>query len=173
MACASACTPAVRLGGPRQAVRPSQTAARLGSVAAVSGAAAFAAATPHSTSSRRGSSSQRFAAPRLTVAAAAPGSAGTVAVAGATGLVGTALVKQLLADGFAVRVLTRNVVSARSKLPYPGLQFVAPQQWSGAVCGCTAVVNLAGGCWRGSRRLGASFRTEQGATRLHHLAVLR
>ncbi|PSC67365.1 epimerase family SDR39U1 chloroplastic-like isoform X2 [Micractinium conductrix] len=78
------------------------------------------------------------------MAAAAPGSAGTVAVAGATGLVGTALVKQLLADGFAVRVLTRNVVSARSKLPYPGLQFVAPQQWSGAVCGCTAVVNLAG-----------------------------
>ncbi|EFN59354.1 hypothetical protein CHLNCDRAFT_10342, partial [Chlorella variabilis] len=68
----------------------------------------------------------------------------TVAVAGATGLVGGALVKQLLAEGYAVRVLTRNVVAARGKLPYPGLQFVAPAQWSAAVCGTTAVVNLAG-----------------------------
>lgn len=80
------------------------------------------------------------------MAAAAAGSTGTVAVAGATGLVGTALVKQLLASGYAVRVLTRNVVAARGKLPYPGIQFVAPQQWSEAVRGCTAVVNLAGRC---------------------------
>jgi hypothetical protein len=65
-------------------------------------------------------------------------------VAGATGLVGTALVKQLLSEGFSVRVLTRNVVSARNKLPYPGLQFVAPSQWGQAVCGTNAVVNLAG-----------------------------
>jgi NAD dependent epimerase/dehydratase family enzyme len=67
-----------------------------------------------------------------------------VAVAGATGLVGTALVKHLLSSGYSVKVLTRNVVSARNKLPYPGLQFVAPAQWSQAVCGTAAVVNLAG-----------------------------
>lgn len=85
---------------------------------------------------------QRSALP--TVAAAAAGSAGTVAVAGATGLVGSQLVQQLQSAGYAVRVLTRNVVSARNKLPYPGLQFVAPAQWSEAVCGCAAVVNLAG-----------------------------
>jgi hypothetical protein len=113
--------------------------------AALSGSAA----APAALAARRGrlasslGASGRVAAPA--VVAAAAGSAGTVAVTGATGLVGSALVKQLLADGFAVRVLTRNVVAARGKLPYPGIQFVAPAQWAEAVCGTTAVVNLAGG----------------------------
>lgn len=90
------------------------------------------------------------AAPRpVAAAAAAPGSAGNVAVAGATGLIGTVLVRQLQAQGYTVRVLARNPVAARGKLPYPGVQFVAPAQWAEAVCGCTAVVNLAGERWLG------------------------
>lgn len=98
---------------------------------------------------RSGTSSRAAAVPRAgmqpTVAsAAAPGSAGMVAVAGATGLIGTVLVRQLQAEGYTVRVLSRNPLKARGKLPYPGLQFVAPAQWAEAVCGCTAVVNLAG-----------------------------
>ena len=112
---------------------------------ALSGGGGAAALAPRSSSRSSSRAVQRLAAAPPTVAAAAPGSAGTVAVAGATGLVGGALVKQLLAEGYAVRVLTRNVVAARGKLPYPGLQFVAPAQWSAAVCGTTAVVNLAGG----------------------------
>ncbi|KAL4430790.1 hypothetical protein ABPG75_006046 [Micractinium tetrahymenae] len=128
----------------RQTPRPSTAAAGLSSrsAAALRGGAPAAAFAPRSSSSRA-AAAQRGAQPAI-VAAAAAGSAGTVAVAGATGLVGTALVKQLLASGYAVRVLTRNAVSARGKLPYPGVQFVAPPQWSEAVCGCAAVVNLAG-----------------------------
>ena len=130
----------------RQAPRPSTAATSLSSrsSAALRGGAPSAALSPRSSSSRAAAAAQRGGQPAI-VAAAAAGNAGTVAVAGATGLVGTALVKQLLASGYGVRVLTRNVVAARGKLPYPGIQFVAPQQWSEAVCGCTAVVNLAGG----------------------------
>ncbi len=83
----------------------------------------------------------------VAAAAVAPGSAGSVAIAGATGLIGTVLVRQLQAQGYTVRVLARNPVAARGKLPYPGVQFVAPAQWAEAVCGCTAVVNLAGEWW--------------------------
>ena len=123
------------------AAAASPSAARLGAAAARRGTALPA----HSGSrSSRGSAARRAAA-QPTVAAAAAGSAGSVAVAGATGLIGTVLVRQLQAEGYAVRVLTRNPAAARAKLPYPGLQFVAPPQWSEAVCGCTAVVNLAGG----------------------------
>jgi hypothetical protein len=43
-----------------------------------------------------------------------------------------------------VRVLTRDTGAARSKLPYPGLEFAPPSQWARAVVGATAVVNLAG-----------------------------
>ncbi|KAI3433684.1 hypothetical protein D9Q98_003493 [Chlorella vulgaris] len=110
--------------------------------AALSGAAPVAALQASHSRSRPAFAHSTVT--RVVAAGAAPGSAGTVVVAGATGLVGTALVKQLLSSGYSVKVLTRNVVSARNKLPYPGLQFVAPAQWSQAVCGTAAVVNLAG-----------------------------
>jgi NAD dependent epimerase/dehydratase family enzyme len=55
-----------------------------------------------------------------------------------------------------VRVITRNVNSARSKLQYPGLEFYSLAQTADAVTGADAVVNLAGepigtrcGCWKG------------------------
>eukprot|EP00887_Chlorella_sp_A99_P005637 scaffold1.g5637.t1 len=75
---------------------------------------------------------------------AALGSQGTVAVSGATGLIGSRLVQQLLSQGYAVRVLTRNPAAARSKLPFAGVEFAAPPQWPAAVRGTVAVINLAG-----------------------------
>lgn len=67
-----------------------------------------------------------------------------MAITGATGFVGSKLVSQLLTLGYKVRVLTRNVGSAKSKLPYAGVEYVGPAQWTSAIRGCTAVVNLAG-----------------------------
>jgi NAD dependent epimerase/dehydratase family enzyme len=43
-----------------------------------------------------------------------------------------------------VRVVTRNVNSAKSKLQYPGLEFYSLAQIADAVKGSDAVVNLAG-----------------------------
>ncbi len=63
---------------------------------------------------------------------------------GATGLVGSRLVSKLASQGYKVRVLTRNVSSAQSKMPYPGLTFHAPSKWADAIRGCDAVINLAG-----------------------------
>ena len=76
-----------------------------------------------------------------------------VAVTGATGFVGKALVEKLLADGHEVRVLTRNAISARLAMPsatLAGAKFYAWDtmsgaiEWYDAVKGCTGVVNLAG-----------------------------
>ncbi|GLC58664.1 hypothetical protein PLESTB_001385800 [Pleodorina starrii] len=68
----------------------------------------------------------------------------TVAITGATGLVGSRLVAKLAAAGHKVRVLTRNPASARSKLSYPGLEFFGPSEWRRGVEGASGVVNLAG-----------------------------
>lgn len=68
----------------------------------------------------------------------------TVAITGATGLVGSRLVAKLSSQGHTVRILTRNVSSARSKLPYGRLEFFAPEEWASAFDGTTGVVNLAG-----------------------------
>ncbi|GFR53108.1 hypothetical protein Agub_g15817 [Astrephomene gubernaculifera] len=68
----------------------------------------------------------------------------TVAVTGATGLVGSRLVAKLAAAGHKVRVLTRNPATARAKLGYPGLEFFGPGEWARGVEGATGVVNLAG-----------------------------
>lgn len=62
---------------------------------------------------------------------------------GATGLVGTSLVSKLLSLGHTVRVLTRDPGKARRKLPQQCICY-APENWSDAVKGATAVVNLAG-----------------------------
>jgi len=67
-----------------------------------------------------------------------------IAITGATGLVGSRLASKLAAQGHKVRVLTRNVNSARTTLPYPGLEFFNQAQWAQAIKGCTGVVNLAG-----------------------------
>ncbi|KXZ41576.1 hypothetical protein GPECTOR_383g186 [Gonium pectorale] len=68
----------------------------------------------------------------------------TIAITGATGLVGSRLTAKLVAAGHKVRVLTRSISSARSKLSYPGLEFFGPADWAKAVEGATGVVNLAG-----------------------------
>ncbi|CAK0784695.1 hypothetical protein CVIRNUC_007899 [Coccomyxa viridis] len=68
----------------------------------------------------------------------------TVAVTGATGLVGTRLVSKLTAQGHTVRVLTRNPGAAAGKLPYPRVEVYGPERWEEAVKGSTAVINLAG-----------------------------
>lgn len=68
----------------------------------------------------------------------------TSTTAGATGLVGSRLAAKLAAQGNKVRVLTRNVSSAKAKLQYPGLEFYSLAQITEAVKGADAVVNLAG-----------------------------
>ncbi|BDA50894.1 Epimerase family protein SDR39U1 homolog, chloroplastic [Coccomyxa sp. Obi] len=68
----------------------------------------------------------------------------TIAVTGATGLVGSRLVSKLTAQGNTVRVLTRNPSAASNKLPYPRVEYYGPSQWASAVQGSDAVINLAG-----------------------------
>ena len=74
----------------------------------------------------------------------------TVAVAGATGLIGTRLVEMFIAQGYKVNVLTRNPASAKAKLEtVPGanartLAIAGPTQWKSAMRGCSAVINMAG-----------------------------
>lgn len=64
---------------------------------------------------------------------------------GATGLVGSRLAAKLAAQGNKVKVLTRNVASAKMQLSsYPSIEYFAPADWAGAIAGCTGVVNLAG-----------------------------
>eukprot|EP00882_Tetradesmus_deserticola_P020041 GHRQ01021595.1.p1 GENE.GHRQ01021595.1~~GHRQ01021595.1.p1 ORF type:complete len:243 (+),score=68.61 GHRQ01021595.1:406-1134(+) len=86
-------------------------------------------------------SSSRSKAVRVMAAA---GDKLTIAVTGATGLVGSRLAAKLAAQGNRVRVLTRNVNSAKAKLQYPGLEFYSLAQINQAVKGSDAVVNLAG-----------------------------
>ena len=70
----------------------------------------------------------------------------TVAITGATGLIGSRLTAKLASQGHTVRVLTRDVAAARARLPYPRLTFHgnAPGAWEAAITGADAVVNLAG-----------------------------
>ena len=75
-----------------------------------------------------------------------------VAIAGATGFVGSRLVEKLQAAGHQVVVLSRNAARARRVFPasaYPNLEVVAytPAEsgdWQKSIAGCDAVVNLAG-----------------------------
>ncbi|MEO0535720.1 MAG: TIGR01777 family oxidoreductase [Cyanobacteria bacterium P01_A01_bin.123] len=75
-----------------------------------------------------------------------------VAITGATGFVGSRLVKRLQTEGHTVLVLTRDRHRAQKVFPsssFPKLEFVAytPLQsgdWQTAISGCDAVINLAG-----------------------------
>jgi hypothetical protein len=53
-------------------------------------------------------------------------------------------VAKLTSQGNRVKVLTRDVAKARSKLPYSNIEFVGPEAWELALSGCYGVVNLAG-----------------------------
>lgn len=68
----------------------------------------------------------------------------TVAVTGATGLIGSRLVAKLASMQCKVMVLTRNVNKAKSKLPYPNISIHGPIGWESAIAKSDAVVNLAG-----------------------------
>ncbi|KAK9795931.1 hypothetical protein WJX73_006995 [Symbiochloris irregularis] len=88
--------------------------------------------------------SGRRAAARNAARAASASQKLTVAVTGATGLVGTRLVQRLAREGHNVRVLTRDVGNAKDKLRSRNTQFYGPRSWSEAVSGASGVINLAG-----------------------------
>jgi uncharacterized protein len=70
-----------------------------------------------------------------------------IAIAGATGFVGSRLVEQLLAQGHEVVIFTRSpqqVSSRFSKAQVVGYEPLKSGEWQTAISGCDAVVNLAG-----------------------------
>lgn len=75
-----------------------------------------------------------------------------IAITGATGFVGSYLVKRLQAEGENVIILTRNADHASRVFPksaFPNVEIVAynPSQsgdWQNVISGCDGVVNLAG-----------------------------
>lgn len=75
-----------------------------------------------------------------------------VAVTGATGFVGSRLVKRLHEEGHRVLVLTRNTASAQKVFPteaFPNVEIIAytptvSGSWQDTITGCDGVVNLAG-----------------------------
>ncbi len=70
-----------------------------------------------------------------------------IAIAGATGFVGTRLVERLLAQGDRVTILTRNPQKAIGRFPKADVISYSPLEsgeWQQSISGCDAVVNLAG-----------------------------
>lgn len=75
-----------------------------------------------------------------------------IAITGATGFVGSYLVKRLQAEGEQIIILTRNVNHADRVFPksaFPNVEIIAynPHQsgdWQNVISGCDGVVNLAG-----------------------------
>ncbi|BAY32703.1 hypothetical protein NIES2107_45930 [Nostoc carneum NIES-2107] len=75
-----------------------------------------------------------------------------IAIAGASGFVGSRLVERLHQEGNSVLVLTRNTTFARKVFPsqaFPNVEIIAytptvSGSWQDAIAGCDAVVNLAG-----------------------------
>ena len=76
---------------------------------------------------------------------------------GASGFIGSAIGHTLLARGFEVRALSRDVVLGRSILPaaewIPGdlRRLTDPAQWRGLISGVDAVVNASGALQSGLR----------------------
>ncbi len=83
-----------------------------------------------------------------------------VAMTGATGLVGSRLVAQLLSRGDHCVIFSRDPAKAAQKFPQAEIVAYTPQiagAWQGAISGCDAVINLAGepiaqGRWTGARK---------------------
>src|SRR6476661_545330 len=78
-----------------------------------------------------------------------------VIVTGATGLIGKALCKRLIEQGYAVVVFSRDPGAARQAVP-GAAEYVAwsPAEsgpWAAAVDGAYAVINLAGASVAGKR----------------------
>ena len=70
-----------------------------------------------------------------------------IAIAGATGFVGSRLVEQLQAQGHQIVVLTRSPQQASTRFPQAQVVGYNPLQsgeWQESISGCDAVVNLAG-----------------------------
>jgi uncharacterized protein len=70
-----------------------------------------------------------------------------IAIAGATGFVGSRLVEQLQAEGERVVILTRNPQQASSRFPQAeivGYNPLKSGEWQTAIDGCDAIINLAG-----------------------------
>jgi len=70
----------------------------------------------------------------------------TVALAGGSGFIGRAIARRLVAGGINVRVLTRNVDSARARLNLPGVEFAGvdirlPAMLQQSLRGASAVVD--------------------------------
>ncbi|MFD5100748.1 TIGR01777 family oxidoreductase [Streptomyces albidochromogenes] len=79
-----------------------------------------------------------------------------IAVTGSTGLIGTALVRSLRADGHEVRRLVRRAATGREEVTWdPGRQYVDAD----GLAGCEAVVHLAG-AGVGDHRWTASYKRE-------------
>jgi uncharacterized protein len=70
-----------------------------------------------------------------------------IAIAGATGFVGSRLVEQLQAQGHQIVMLTRSPQQATSRFPQAtviGYNPLKSGEWQLAIDGCDAVINLAG-----------------------------
>jgi uncharacterized protein len=70
-----------------------------------------------------------------------------IAIAGATGFVGSRLVEQLQAQGHQIVMLTRSPQPATSRFPQVtvvGYNPLKSGEWQAAIDGCDAVINLAG-----------------------------
>jgi uncharacterized protein len=70
-----------------------------------------------------------------------------IAIAGATGFVGSRLVEQLQTQGHQITILTRNPQQASNRFPQAQVVGYNPfksGEWQKSISGCDAVVNLAG-----------------------------
>ena len=75
-----------------------------------------------------------------------------IAISGATGFVGSRLVKRLHTEGHRILVLTRNTTFAQKVFPFqafPNLEIISytpsvSGSWQDSIAGCDGVVNLAG-----------------------------
>jgi uncharacterized protein len=70
-----------------------------------------------------------------------------IAIAGATGFVGSRLVERLQTQGHEILILTRNPQQASTRFPQAqvvGYNPIASGEWQQSISGCDAVINLAG-----------------------------